>query len=183
MKRTIVLLFLLVFCSATAMQAQAPAPKPDPELKKYSIYIGHWTLEGEDKAGPLGPGSKHTGEFTAQMTLGGFFFQEQWTLKRTSGESRGLGITRYDPVNKNFPCNVYWDDGTTWSGVLGFSGTTLTFTGKVFAGEKWYATRGTETFAADLMSFTHKEEISIDGKGWMPLWEFRATKTKDAPKK
>jgi hypothetical protein len=52
MRRISLLLFLLVFCSATAMQAQAPAPKPGPEAKKLSVYLGHWTYEGESKPGP-----------------------------------------------------------------------------------------------------------------------------------
>jgi len=78
MKRISVLLFLLVFCSATAMQAQAPAPKPDAEVKKLHAVVGHWTFEGEAKPGPLGPGGKFTGESNCQMILGGFFFQCQW---------------------------------------------------------------------------------------------------------
>ena len=53
MQRISILLFLLVFCSATAMQAQAPAPKPDPEVKKLHVWVGHWTYEGEYKPGPL----------------------------------------------------------------------------------------------------------------------------------
>ena len=55
MRRITILLFALVFCSATAMQAQAPAPKPDPALGKLHAWLGHWTYEVEYNPGPLGP--------------------------------------------------------------------------------------------------------------------------------
>jgi hypothetical protein len=53
MTRTIALLFLLVFCCATAMQAQTQAPKPAPEVKKLLPQLGLWTYEREAKPGLL----------------------------------------------------------------------------------------------------------------------------------
>jgi hypothetical protein len=50
----------LVF--AVSLWAQTTVPKPDPELKKLGVIVGHWTYEGEYKAGPLGPGGKAKGE-------------------------------------------------------------------------------------------------------------------------
>jgi hypothetical protein len=75
MQRFHILLFTLVACFGTAMMAQAPASKPDPVLKKLAVLEGHWTYVGEYKPGPLGPGAKTSGEYDAQMILGGFFLQ------------------------------------------------------------------------------------------------------------
>jgi hypothetical protein len=105
MQRISLVLLVLVLFSATAMQAQAPAPKPDPEVKKLHVWVGHWTYEGEYKPGPLGSGGKETGEYNGQMILGGFFFQARWTEKGPAGETRGLDIEAYDPVDKNFVSN------------------------------------------------------------------------------
>jgi hypothetical protein len=182
MARTIALLFLLAFCSATAMQAQAPTPKPDPELKKLSVFLGHWTCEGESKTGPLGPGGKYTGEYTARMILGGFFFQARWAEKRPSGETRSLEIVGYDPVNKNLVSNGYEDGGGTWSGAVNVSGSGYTYTGKYFLAGKQYLTRVAATFGADLMSMTRKLEISADGTTWTP-YEEKWTKVSAAAKK
>jgi hypothetical protein len=180
MKRISILLLALVVCFATAMQAQAPAPKPAPELKKLSVIVGHWTIEGEDKPGPLGPGGKSSGEFGGQMILGGFFFQGRWTEKGALG---GLVIWGYDAVNKNFNFDAFWKDGTRMSGVATVSGNTFTWAGKVVAAGKPYPVRGRIVVAADLMSGTETGEISPEGKTWTPYFENRYTKVQPAPKK
>lgn len=183
MQRISVLLLLLVACFSTAMRAQAPAPKPDPALKKLSIYEGHWTCEGESKAGPLGPGGKLTSEESIQMILGGFFQQVRETDKEPAG-GQSLAIAGYDPVNKNFPASGYSNDGSTWSGVLRVSGTTSTMAGKGVVAGKQGLFRSTNVFAADLMSYTGKIEISTDdGNTWIPYIESKCTKVKHAPKK
>ena len=183
MQRIGVLLLLLVACFSTAMRAQAPAPKPDPALKTLSVFLGHWTCEAESKAGPLGPGGKVTSEESIQMILGGFFQQVRGADKGPTG-GQSLEIARYDPVNKNFPFSGYSNDGSTWSGVFSGSGNTLTSTGKGIVGGNQGLFRGTDVFAADLMSRTGKVEISTDdGKTWIPFNESKCTKVKPAPKK
>jgi len=185
MKRFHMLLLLLFACFATAMLAQtpAPAPKPDPELKKLAVLVGHFTYEGEYKAGPLGPGGKITGEYDGQMILGGFLFQARTKEKGAMGEMRALEIERYDPVNKSFASSLYQDDGSTFSGVLTVSGNTLTWTGKFVVAGKEYLFREPLVLAPDLMSGTAKGEISVDGHAWTPFYEAQYTKTKPAPKK
>jgi len=182
---SVVLLFLLVVCFAAATQAQAPAlkPKPDPALQKLHGWVGHWTYEGEYKPGPLGPGGKFTGEYDGKMILGGFLLQARWTEKGPTGETRGLEIYGYDPVNKNFPSAVYMDNGSSLTGVMNISGNTFTFSGKFLAAGKLYEGRVTMINAEDWMSMTLKAEISTDGKAWTPFIESKYTKAKPAPKK
>jgi len=183
MQRFNILLFLLVVSFAPVMQAQTPAPKPDPELKKLHVWVGHWTYEGEYKAGPLGPGGKFTGEYTGQMILGGFFYQDQEIEKGSMGETRNLGMYAYDPVNKNFAFNSYQNDGSTYSGTLTISGNTWTWAGKLVVAGKQYLFKDAFTLAPDLMSGTGKAEISVDGNTWTPFFEAKITKAKPAPKK
>ena len=183
MKRTIALLFLLAFWSATAMQAQAQAPKPDPALKKLSVFLGHWTHEEEDKPGPWGPGGKVSGGYNGQMILGGFFFQGRWKERGATGEVEALVIDGYSPVSKAFTSNVYWDDGSILTGTVSLRGRTFDWAGKGIIAGKQYLLKGQITHAADLMSFTEKFEISSDGKTWTPFFEGKYTKTKPAPKK
>jgi hypothetical protein len=183
MTRTSALLFILVVCFATAMQAQAPAPKPGPEVKQLRALVGHWTYEGEYKPGPLGPGGKYTGEFTCQMILGGFFLQIRWTEKGPAGETRGLEIDGYDPVNKNLSAEAYSDDGSRFSGVVTVTGNTRTYAGKAVAAGKQYQIKDSLILAPDLTSATEKAEISADGKTWTPLFESKWTKVQPATKK
>ena len=184
MTRTITLLFLLALCSVTAVQAQAPAPEPDPEVKKLSVYLGHWTYEGESKPGPWGSGGKLTGERDVRWILRGFYVEFRTREKGPTGESQSIEIDGFDPANKTATWTVYTDDGGTASGVSAFSSrTTQTWSGKFVFGGKQYLVRGTDIFAPDLLSFTEKSELSSDGKTWMPDWEFKATKAKPATRK
>jgi len=185
MKKIAILCLLLIVGSVSVVQAQAPAtaPKPDPELKKLTVWVGHWTYEGEIKPGPLGPGGKFTGEYDGKMILGGFVFQGRWTEKRPAGETRGLEMYRYDPVKKNFPTEIYIDDGSSYSGVMSINGNTFTLPGKFFAGGKLYEGRVVMINAADGLSMALKAEISTDGKTWTPFVESKYTKAQPAAKK
>ena len=183
MKRTSILLFLLFFRSAIAVQAQAQAPKPDPEVKKLHVWVGHWTLEGEAKPGPLGHGGKFSGEHDCRMILAGFFLQDRWTEKGPAGQRQGLEMDGYDPVNKNFSSWIYMDDGTTFSGVLTITGNTWTWAGKLVTAGGQAQYKGTLVLAPDLASWTYKDEFSPDGKAWTPLREGEFTKAKPARKK
>jgi len=183
MQRFTTLLLLLIFCFATAIQAQMPAAKLTPELKKVGdFWVGHWTYEGEYKAGPLGPGGKITGELTGEMILGGFFIQFRWTERGAAGETHGLEIDRYDPVKQNYATSEYHDDGSTASGAYTFNGNTCAYKGSFVVGGKQYIAKNTMVFAADLMSYTSKGEISADGKAWALWWEEKYTRDKPGPK-
>jgi len=183
MQRISVLLFLFVFSFATAMQAQAPAPKPDPEMKKLTVLVGRWAIEGELKPGPLGPGGKVTGERNCQMILGGFFRECRSTVNAPGGEIRMLEITGYDPVNKDFSSEAYQDNGTRYSGALTVAGNTWTFAGKLVTAGKQYQFRATLVFAPDLASASYKTEVSVDGETWTPRGESTWTKVPPAAKK
>jgi hypothetical protein len=182
MKRLSILLLLLVFCS-TAVQAQAQASKPAPEPKKLSVIVGHWTIEGEDKPGPLGPGGKFTGEMTCHMILGGSFLQCQVSEKLAEGEMRFLEIDGYDPVNKNFSTEGFFGGGGGWSGVITIAGNTWTYAAKIVIAGKQYQYKGAFVFAPDLASGTYKDELSADGKTWAPWTDSKWTKLQPAPKK
>jgi hypothetical protein len=181
MQRISILLCFLVVCFATAMQAQAPAPKPNPEVKKLQAYVGHWTVEGEWKPGPWGPGVKIASTYDGKMTLGGFFFQG---LARDKGVMQVAEYFGYDPVNKNFVANTYMVDGTKIMWVGTASGNTFSWTGKAIAatGEQ-YSIRGRDAFTADFKSLASMLERSADGKTWVPFLEMKWTKAAAPAKK
>jgi hypothetical protein len=183
MKRIAFAVGLVVLVFAVAVSAQTVAPKPGPEHKKVEVFVGHWTYEGEYKAGPLGPGGKATGEYTAQMILGGFFVQGHWVEKGGSGVSRGFETFGYNPATNNYLQSQYTDDGGMASGEITVSGNIWNYSGVMFTAGKQYKLRNTLTFAADLMSIVMKAEISTDGSSWTPFWDFKFTKTKPEIKK
>jgi len=183
MKRIVIMVALAVLLLSVAVQAQAPVPKPGPELKKLAVYLGQWKYEAESKAGPLGPADKSTGRATGEMIFRGFFLEWQWKDQGTTSATQGFEFLGYDPVNKNYASSSYADDGSASSGAYVIDGNKSTFSGKLVVGGKKYDWRATEVFAADLMTFTRKEEISVDGKTWIPSYEAKFTKLKTEPRK
>ena len=182
MTRISILLFFLVVSSATAMRAQAPAPKPDPALKKLGVWVGHWAFDGEQKPGPLGPGSKVTGEGNCHTILGGFFLQCQVSGKVAESEMRVLEIYGYDAVNKDFPAEWYFGDGSRASWMLTIAGNTSTWAGKWTMAGKQYQVKQNVVLAPDLASQTLRSEVSADGETWAPFFEMNWTKTKPTAK-
>ncbi|HYA64687.1 MAG TPA: DUF1579 family protein [Candidatus Sulfotelmatobacter sp.] len=183
MQRISLLLSLLIVCFVTAAQAQTTMRRPDPGLKQLQILLGHWTYEGEYKPGPLASASKVSGEFDNRMILSGFFLKGEWSEKSANGPLAGLEVLRYDPGNKNIAITGYQNDGSTYSGALPVSGNTVTTAEKFIVGRKEYVARGTLSYTADWTSATWHEEISTDGKIWVPWWEFTLTKVRPATRK
>jgi len=184
MLRFIVLFLLPMAGIVSAMVAQGPpeAPKPDPEFRKLQILVGRWTYDGEYKPGPLGPGGKITGEYSAEFILNGFALEAHTTEKGAMGATRYVEIDTYDTANKKIAFNVYADNGGGNSGTITVNGNTVTWEGKFVAGGQAYVFRVPIVFMPDRMSATTKAEISSDGKTWAPFFEFKYTKSKAAPK-
>ena len=163
-------------------QSNQPA-KPGSELKKLAVYLGQWKYEGKSQSGPSGPADKFTGNATVEMILRGFFLEWRWKDQGTTSGTQGFEILSYDPVNKNYASSWYANDGNSCIGACVVDGNKSTYSGKCVIGGKQYLSRITEVFAADLMSFVQKAEISIDGKTWRSSYEAKYTKLKPVSKK
>jgi roadblock/LC7 domain-containing protein len=183
MKRIVFVVGLVVLVFAVSVWAQTMAPKPDPEIKKFDVFLGHWTYTVEYKAGPLGPASKATGDLTIKKILGGFFFQNQATEKGPMGETQLMEIVGYDPVTKKFSSNEFHNDGIVFSGTYTANGNLWTYMGKITVEGKSIMVKNVMTLAADTMILEAKGEISTDGNTWVPWVEAKYTKTAPAPKK
>jgi Protein of unknown function (DUF1579) len=182
MKRFAFVVGLVVLVFAVSIWAQTAVPKPDLEIKKFEAYVGHWTYAGEYMAGPLGPGSKFTGELTIKKVLKGFFFQNQATEKGPMGETQIIEMVGYDPAKKVFISNEYHDDGIMFSGAYDINENICTYTGKVTLEGKQYFVKNILTLSTDMMTLTAKGEFSADGNTWVPWVEAKYTRTTPAPK-
>jgi hypothetical protein len=181
MKRLFIALTCLLMFS-TMVAAQTSAPKPDPALQQLQVLVGHWTYQGEYKAGVLGPGGKIAGVYDCQPVLGGFFLQAGETEKGAEGETHNIEIDGYDPISKNLTFQGYQSDGSTWSGVIAVSGKKITWDGKWFIAGKPYPLKADFILATDSMSAMEEAKISTDsGKTWVSL--FSAKWVKAAAKK
>jgi hypothetical protein len=183
MKRIAIAFALVVLLFAIVAQAQTPEPKAGPEQKKLGIWTGDWVAEGENKATPLGPAGKYSLKSSIRKILGGFFVEFRVESNGPSGASQYYEIDGYDAVNKKFTWNGFDSSGMVSVVTYTLEGNTCAYSGTITWGDKQYKLRGTFVFAADLNSYVLKDELSVDGKTWMPKSEEKGTKAKKSSPK
>jgi hypothetical protein len=177
-RRISLVLFLLVFCSATAMRAQAPAPKPGPEVKKWGIWAGDWTLLGTLKDSPSQQEYEVEWHMHNHWTVGGFALQSDGTLKGNGLELHYLEVLSYDPARKANTYSGFKSDGTTWTGTATFNDRTSvenwTITGP---GGEVATCRNDWVVSADGKAISGKSECEHNGVRWT-LFTLKGTRTK-----
>ena len=94
MKRLIMTLAAIILVGAAAT-AQMEMPKPGPEHKKMDVFVGTWTLEGDMKPGPMGPGGKMTENEKCEWMEGGYYIVCHATYTSSMGNGAGLSVMGY----------------------------------------------------------------------------------------
>ena len=179
MKRTSTTFFAaaVLILAAVSASAQMPTPKPGPEHKKLDYYIGAWTLDGEMKSGPMGPGGKFTGSETDEWLPGGFFVQAHESYKSPMGEGTALAVIGYDSNAKTYTYHSFASDGQTENSTGTFDGDTWTWNSDENMGGQTMKGRYSVKVLSPT-SYTFKFELSPDGTNWSTIMEGKATKTK-----
>jgi hypothetical protein len=174
MKRIVFVAGLVIAVLTVGLLAQTAAPKPGPEHQKLNIWVGDWTSEGESQATPLGPARKYVGKATVRPILNGFFVE--W--RGQSGDSSWNEVDGYDALNKTYFWTGFSDDGSFNSVTYTIDGTKVKYSGTLILGDKQYRIRGTMEFGSDFMSCVDKQEVSDDGRIWMPNFQLKMVKNK-----
>src|SRR5688500_9895070 len=92
---------LTVLCTTGAAVAAAQgAPAPGPEHKKLGFFVGKWSVEGELKPGPMGPGGKYTASDTCEWFEGGYSVICRSEGKLPTGPAKSIGILGYNTEEK-----------------------------------------------------------------------------------
>lgn len=112
---------------AVAALAQMEMPKPGPEHKKLDMLAGSWTLEGDVKPNPMGPGGKMSEIEKCEWMDGNFFLVCHVDFKTaSSGSGSGLSVIGYSNADKAYTYREFnsWGesddskgslDGDTWT--------------------------------------------------------------------
>ena len=125
MKNTAMIFATWVILAGAAL-AQMEMPKPGPEHKKLDMFAGAWTLDGNMKPGPMGPGGKTTENEKCEWMEGGFFLVCHMDFKSSMGDGTGLTIMGYSTDDKAYTYREFnsWGefddskgsvDGDTWT--------------------------------------------------------------------
>jgi hypothetical protein len=166
-------LAVLVFVSSPV---GAQAPKPSADVRKLEVWVGTWNYEGDAKATPIGPAAKIAGTQTGRMVMGGFAFEWKGSEKGVMGAVEWGEMDTYDAAAKTYPFFGYQTDGTIWSGTNTIVGGVWKASASTTVKGVSYKVRGESTPSADGKSWTFKQDLSTDGKTWMPWTEVKMTK-------
>jgi hypothetical protein len=170
---------LCVALAAFAMisaQAQMPAMKPAPELQKLNYFTGTWTLEGNMKPGPMGPGGPMTETEKNSWMDGNFFLVSNSDFKSQSmGNGTETAFMGYDTDKKMYTYDAFNSMGEAEHSTGMFDGTTWTWTSDEHMGGMTMKGKFViKTISAT--SYTFEFDMSQDGNTWNTLMDGKATK-------
>ena len=174
MKRAGIILAAWLVVSAAAM-AQTEAPKPSPEHKKLDVLAGSWTVEGDVKPSPMGPGGKMTEVEKCEWMEGGFFLVCHTDFKSTMGNGYGMGVMGYSNDDKAYTYHEFNSWGESMDSKGAVDGETWTWTSDEKMGDKIVKGRFImKMTSATSYNFTY--ETSPDGAKWTMAVDGKATK-------
>ena len=160
---------------ALAAVAQGDMPKPGPEIKKLDAFAGSWTLEGDMKPGPMGPGGKMTETEKCEWMEGGFFLVCHSDFKSSMGDGTGISVMGYSADDKAYTYREFnsWGEFDDSRGSV--DGDTWTWTSDEKMGGMTMKGRFTMKILSPT-SYNFTFEMSQDGTKWSTVMDGKATK-------
>ena len=177
MKRISTIVLLSFLFATAAAQAQMPMPTPAPELKKLDYFVGNWTMDGDLKPSPMGPGGKTSGTEHTEWMEGNFFLASHGSFGGVMGKGVEHTFMGYDAEEKAYTYDAFNSMGQHDSSRGTVEGDTWTWlTEQNMSGQKMKG-----RFIMKILSptaYNYKFDLSPDGSTWMTVMDGKATKTK-----
>jgi hypothetical protein len=165
-------LAVLLFSTLFAIAQNPPQmPKPGAEQKNLNFFAGAWTLTGDVKPGPMGPGGKFTGTEHIEWMPGGFFLVSHSQGSSSMGKEIGMAVYGYDAEKKTYTYDEFNNMGENVHATGAFDGKTWTWTNDMTMGGKPMKGRFVLTETSPT-SYTFKFDLSQDGgTNWTPIMD------------
>jgi hypothetical protein len=158
--------------------AQMPMPKPGPEQKKLDVFAGSWTLDGDLKPGPMGPGGKVTENETCEWMEGDFYLLcHVKFISAAMGNGSGLSFMGYSNDDKAYTYRSFNSWGEFEDAKGSWDKDTITWTSDDKMGGMTVKGRFTMKNISTT-SYNFLYEISQDGTKWTTVMDGKATKSK-----
>lgn len=170
--------FILTCISMLALAAfsvaQMEMPKPGPEHKKLEMFAGSWTLDGDLKPSPMGPGGKIAETEKCEWMDGGFFVV---CHSQYSGVFSGTSVSfmGYSADDKAYTYREFSSAGEFTDSKGAVDGDTWTWTSDERMGPTVMKGRFTMKITSPT-SYNFMFEMSQDGTKWMTVMDGKATK-------
>jgi len=175
--KTITMISVAWLVLVAAALAQMEMPKPGPELKKLDVFAGSWTLDGDMKPGPMGPGGKITETEKCEWMDGGFFLVCHSDFKGVMGSGTGVSYMGYSNDDKAYTYREFnsWGEFDDSKGSV--DGDTWTWTSDEKMNGMVMKGRFTMKVTSPT-SYNFSFEMSQDGTKWTTVMDGKATKGK-----
>jgi hypothetical protein len=172
-------LAILALSAGIGSVAQAQgAPQPTAEHKRLGYFVGKWSVEGEMKPGPMGPGGKYTATDSCDWFEGGFSVVCRSEGRMPTGPAKSMGILSYSTEEKAYTYYGTDNMGMTMASVAKgtLQGDTWTYTDESMMGGQKIKSR---VLIKELSptSHTFKMEIQTPNGKWVPVMEAKNTKS------
>ena len=179
MRKTSAAILVAMLIIATFGFAQNPPqkPTPGPEHKKLEYFAGNWTMEGDMKPSPFGPGGKFTATEHNEWMPGGFFLVSHSDENTPMGKGNGLAIFGYKSDEKVYTYHGFNSMGEAEAAKGTLEGDTWTWTNEDKVGGKVMRGRYTVKQLSPA-SYTFKSEMAPESGDFSTVMEGKATKEK-----
>jgi hypothetical protein len=166
---------ICVFLAGSAF-AQMEMPTPAPEVQKLDVFAGSWTLTGDLKPGPMGPGGTITENEKCEWMEGKFYLVCHTDFKGSMGGGSGLSILGYSTKDKMYTYREF----NSWGEFEDSRGSLVGNTWTWASDENFGGTPTKGRFTMKVTSPTAYEfafEVSQDGTKWTTVMDGKATKS------
>jgi hypothetical protein len=174
MKRVGIILAAWLIAAAAALSQNEP-PKPGPELKKLDVLAGSWTVEGDIKPGPMGPGGKMTEAEKCEWMEGGYFLVCHVDYKSSMGNGYGMGVMGYSKDDKAYTYHEFNSWGESMDSKGAVDGDIWTWSSDEKMGDKMVKARFVMKMTSST-SYDFTYETSPDGTKWTMAVDGKANK-------
>jgi Protein of unknown function (DUF1579) len=162
--------------TAQSKKVSSGTSTPRPEYRRLDVFVGNWSMEGQQYDGPFGPNAKVVAVESYEWLAGGFFLLHRLGGKLDSTEIACMEIIGFDEATQNYPRYTFYGNGKTneWQSQATDTGWTLI--GDSTMGDKSLKVRCTIVMSISGEEMTSKWEYSSDGADWKTFWDVKATK-------
>ena len=164
---------LLIFVSLGLAQEM---PKPGPEHKKLDMFAGIWTIEGDVKPGPMGPGGHVTENEKCEWMEGQFFLVCHTDFKTSMGNGSGISVMGYSSEDKTYTYREFNSWGEFNDSKGSFDGNSFVWTSDEKMGEMTVKGRFTMKITSPT-TYDFLFESSKDGTQWTTVLDGKAKKS------
>jgi Protein of unknown function (DUF1579) len=152
------------------------SPKPGAGHQRLNVFVGRWTMEGQQYEGPVGPPAKISAVETYEWLTGEFFLIHRFEGRVGDGEAACIEVIGHDPESQSYPTHTFYNNGLSTEWERRERDGTWTLTGDWRMKDRSMKVRCTTVFSDAGHTMRDKWEHSSDGSNWQTFWDVKASK-------